>query len=99
MKHLLSVALASGLLLTVGACGKARLVQQTRIGGELALDGNRKKALASARKHMNKHCDGSYTILEEGNVVASTDETKDVTEWRIKYVCGDTMPPVIPSPE
>lgn len=77
------VALAGALVSMLSGCGgSTRVVQRLPTGGELALDGNRKKAMASAHKHMAKHCHGVYTIVEEGEIVVepTPDGPQDVLD-------------------
>lgn len=112
--------LACGALFLASACGTARVVRQTQTGGEIALEGERQKAMEQAHAQMNAHCQGPYTIVEQGEVVVGTDtaradesyveedgtvvneggeSTRDATEWRIKYVCGNAAPPPAVAPD
>lgn len=77
----------------LAACGGGfRVVQSTKVGGEIALSGSRESAMPKARNEMARACGGeqAYEILEEGE--ASTFSTpapnmKDPKEWRIRYEC------------
>ena len=110
--------LACGALFLASACGAARVVRQTQTGGEIALEGERQKAMEDAHAQMQAHCQGPYTIVEQGEVVVGTDtvsadesyvdedgtvvneggeSTRQATEWRIKYVCGNAGPPPGPA--
>jgi hypothetical protein len=63
----------SVLLITVLACaagGSARPIMRDQAGGELALDGDRTKAMEQAVASMNAHCGNlGYTVTREGEVV------------------------------
>ena len=95
--------LVCGAVLLATACAGARVVQQTQGGGEIALEGDRQAAMKKARKHMEAHCQGPYTVIEQGSVAIGEEEgevaseegdgTPQTTEWRIEYVCGTTAPP------
>ncbi|MCG8422747.1 MAG: hypothetical protein MJE77_32940 [Proteobacteria bacterium] len=117
-----------GAMLLAAGCGTSRVVRQTQTGGEIALQGDRNEAMKDAHAQMQAHCQGPYTIVEQGEVVVGTDtihsdesyvaedgtvvneggeHTRQATEWRIKYVCGNasapppgpgTVPPTPPPP-
>ncbi len=113
MRRILSLTLIIGSFALV-ACGNARVVNRSQTGGILALQGNRSKAMEDAHVKMKQHCQGPYTIVEEGEQVIGTDtvagsetyetqdgvateggsSTRQATEWRVKYVCGqgNTVP-------
>lgn len=61
------------LLITLLACvagGSARPIMRDQAGGELALDGDRQKAMEQAVAAMNAHCGQlGYTVTREGEVV------------------------------
>lgn len=61
------------VLLLLGACGTSRVVRRTQTGGVLALEGERNKAMEHANQMMMQHCQGPYTIVEEGEHVVGTD--------------------------
>ena len=116
-----TIAVICGALLFASACGQARIVRQTQAGGEIALEGDRQKAMEQAHSAMQAHCQGPYTITEQGEVVIGTDtaradeayveedgtvvseggeSTRQATEWRVKYVCGNSAPPAdAPGPD
>lgn len=117
MRRVLSIAVICGAMLFATACGSARVVRRTTAGGELALEGERQKAMEDAHRQMQAHCQGPYTIVEEGESVVGTDtahadesyvtedgtvvneggtSTRQATEWRIKYVCGQAAPAAAP---
>lgn len=60
-------------VLLLGACGTARVVRRTQTGGVLALEGERNKAMEQAHQMMMQHCQGPYTIVEEGEHVVGTE--------------------------
>ena len=64
----LVAALASGCVL-----GRARLVHQTQTGGTYALEGDRQKAMEEASQGMAQHCQGPYTVVEQGEHVVGTE--------------------------
>ena len=120
MQRILSLTLIVGSLALV-ACGSARVVNRSQTGGILALQGNRSKAMEDAHEKMKQHCQGPYTIVQEGEHVVGTDtvhgeetyetqdgvateggsSTRQATEWRVKYMCGQANaapPPADPGP-
>lgn len=117
---MIRIAFLCGAVLLASACGSARIVKQTQAGGELALEGDHESAMKQAHKAMRNHCQGPYTILEQGETVIGTDtvrsdqsyvdeqgnvinegdeSTRQATEWRIKYACGNVQPAPVPTPE
>jgi hypothetical protein len=72
MKRLAIVALAGGALFVLG-CSGIRYVKRTQDGGVIALQGDREGAMEKARKAMAEHCQGPYTVVEEGEVVIGED--------------------------
>ena len=63
-----------GLLLTLAACGSARVIQRTQGGGVIELQGDRGKAMEQANQEMASHCGpNNYTIVQEGEEVIGTD--------------------------
>ena len=68
--------MALGLLCVAGfGCANARYVNRTQTGGTLALTGPRDEAYAKARSQMEGHCQGPYTITQEGEVVVGQDQS------------------------
>lgn len=62
------------LMLSLTACGSARLVAQTQGGGTFALQGDQGKAMEDAQQQMAAHCGpGNYTIVSQGDVVIGQD--------------------------
>ena len=49
------------------------MVKRTQTGGTLALEGDRNKAMQDAQAQMNAHCQGPYSVIEEGEAVVGTD--------------------------
>ena len=73
VRNVIIVLVCGGLLLAT-ACGAARVVRQTQTGGELALEGpDRQEAMKKAHQSMQAHCQGPYSIVEQGEVVVGTD--------------------------
>lgn len=65
---------ASLLIVTLAACGSARLVRRDQAGGTYALEGNREKAMEAAQQEMARHCGpAGYQIVSEGEVVIGQD--------------------------
>src|SRR5262245_25599017 len=57
----------------LGACASYRYVHRTQTGGTIALKGPYEDAMAKARGAMEQHCQGPYTIVEEGEAVIGED--------------------------
>jgi hypothetical protein len=56
------------------ACGTARVIQRTQVGGVLELQGDRGKAMEQANQEMAAHCGpGNFTITQEGEEAIGTD--------------------------
>lgn len=113
----ISVVSAGILSLTVFGCayGNARIVRETKNGGEIALEGMREPAQQKADAAMAAKCPGGYEVDEAGETVVgqSTDSqtqakpvslfsgpgtttqsnSREMTEWRIKYHCKGTEAP------
>ncbi len=62
--------------LAISACGHARVVRRAQYGGTLAFEGDRGKASEDAHRIMVEHCQGPYTILEEGEHVVGQDTVR-----------------------
>jgi hypothetical protein len=72
--NFLSLAALGALLVSSGCIlGSARPVQRTQTGGVIALEGDRQKAMEEASQHMAAHCQGPYTIVEEGEHVVGSE--------------------------
>lgn len=66
--------LSLGLILALAACGSARVIQRTQVGGIIELQGDRGKAMEQANQEMAAHCGpNNYTIIQEGEEVIGTD--------------------------
>jgi hypothetical protein len=62
------------LILTLAACGSARVIQRTQVGGVIELQGDRGKAMEQANQEMTAHCGpNNYTIIQEGEEVVGQD--------------------------
>jgi len=74
MPHTLARGLIIGSLVTLAACGSARLIQRTPTSGILELDGDRGKAMEQANQQMALHCgQNNFTIMQEGEEAVGTD--------------------------
>ena len=63
-----------GLILALAACGSARVIQRTQVGGVIELQGDRGKAMEQANQEMASHCGpNNYTIVQEGEEAIGTD--------------------------
>lgn len=63
-----------GLILALAACGSARVIQRTQVGGVIELQGDRGKAMEQANSEMAAHCGpNNYTIVQEGEEAIGTD--------------------------
>jgi hypothetical protein len=91
----------SALLLfpcALAACGAGiRVVQTTKTGGEIALEGSRESAMPKAREQMARVCGGvnAYEVTDEGEASTFDKPTPPVTdprEWRIRYRCKTASP-------
>jgi hypothetical protein len=66
--------LSLGLILALGACGSARVIQRTQTGGVIELQGDRGKAMEQANQEMASHCGpNNFTIVQEGEEAIGTD--------------------------
>jgi hypothetical protein len=74
MLRKLSYGLFFGSLLTLTACGAARVIQRTQAGGVIELQGDRGKAMEQASQEMSAHCGpNNFTIVQEGEEAIGTD--------------------------
>lgn len=96
------VSIASLLSLATG-CSGIRVVQKTRDGGVVALQGQESGAREKADEYMRSQCPAGYEIVEEGEAVVGSDTTvrqrqtfigpvttaqsEDRREWRLTYKC------------
>lgn len=64
-----------GLFLVLAACGSAKVIQRTQVGGVIELQGDRGKAMEQATQEMAAHCGGpgSWQITQEGEEVIGQD--------------------------
>ena len=66
--------LSLGLLIVLGACGSARVIQRNQNGGVIELSGDRGKAMEQANSEMAAHCGpNNYQIVQEGEEAIGTD--------------------------
>ncbi len=60
--------------MTLAACGSARVLQRTQVGGVIELQGDRGKAMEQANQEMAGHCGpNNFTITQEGEEAIGTD--------------------------
>jgi hypothetical protein len=72
-----------------GCAGSAVPIAQTANGGVLGLDGDRDAAMGDARRQMSEACNGAYTIVAGRNVFAGVFRGRSISEYQIRYVCGE----------
>ena len=74
MLRKLSRTLLVGSLMTLAACGAARVIQRTQAGGVIELQGDRGKAMEQANQEMAAHCGpNNFMIEREGEEVVGQD--------------------------
>ena len=74
MLRKLSQGLFVGAVMTLAACGSARVLQRTQTGGTIELQGDRGKAMEQANQEMAAHCGpNNFTITQEGEEAIGTD--------------------------
>src|SRR4029079_13771283 len=62
-----AVMLAGLVVAALGACGTARIVAKTPVGGTIELEGDHNKAMEQANQEMAEHCGlSNFTVLSEG---------------------------------
>ena len=90
--------------LALAACGTARVVQKTPIGGMIELEGDHNKAMEQANEEMAAHCGFSnFTVLFEGAEPleldkAATPADSSRTAYRVRYQCDAGIPVGTPTP-
>ena len=86
------------IALALAACGTARVVQKTPIGGTIELQGDHNKAMEQANEEMAAHCGFSnFTVLFEGAEPLELDSTPEKpadsrTAYRVRYQCDAGIP-------
>ena len=73
------------LVLTMAGCGSIRVVSEAKSGGTIVLQGAQNAARAKAEEYMRKQCPAGYEVVEEGDSVGDSDDSR---EWRIAYRCN-----------
>jgi len=67
-------SLTLSLFLALVACGQARIIQITPMGGIIELQGDRSKAMEQATDDMNQKCgQNNFTIVQEGDETVGTE--------------------------
>src|SRR5262249_24601158 len=61
-------ALAAPALLALASCAGYQVVEKSPVGGTISLHGDRDDALDQAKREMEAHCNGPFTIVDEGEV-------------------------------
>lgn len=62
------------LVITLAACGSARVISRNQTGGVIELSGDRAKAMEQAGSEMSAHCGpNNFTIVQEGEEAIGTD--------------------------
>lgn len=70
----LSRSLIVGAIMTLAACGTARVIHRDQIGGVIELQGDPGKAMEQANQEMAAHCGpNNFTIVQEGEEAIGTD--------------------------
>jgi hypothetical protein len=93
------ISLALVAIAAIAACGTARIVSKTPVGGTIELEGDHNKAMEQANQEMADHCGlSNFTVLSEGaepadadNAAATPPETTH-TAYRVRYQCDDGAP-------
>ena len=93
------------IALALAACGTARIVQKTPIGGTIELEGDHNKAMEQANEEMAAHCGFSnFTVLFEGaepvalDNATATPADSSRTAYRVRYQCDAGIPVGTPTP-
>jgi hypothetical protein len=74
MQRTLLRTILVGSLMTLAACGAARVIQRTQVGGVIELQGDRGKAMEQANQEMAAHCGpGNFIVESEGEEVVGQD--------------------------
>src|ERR1041384_6223303 len=84
--------LAGLFVVALAACGTARIVSKTPVGGTIELEGDHNKAMEQANQEMADHCGlSNFTVLSEGAEPVDSDgrggATPDATRtaYRVRY--------------
>ena len=73
--------LMAGALAMLAACGTARVIQRTQVGGVIELNGDPGKAMEQANEEMAAHCGpNNFTVVQEGEEAIGTDTYTNVDE-------------------
>ena len=92
MLRLLPRGLISAVL-TLAACGTARIVQKTAYGGVIELQGDHNKAMEQANEEMAAACPDFIVVLEGYEPVGDPPPgSSAATVYRVRYQCGDGAP-------
>lgn len=98
MRILILTAIVVSGCATLGPRGSAQERKAERgVGGVIALQGDRERALEQARPWMAERCGGPYRITSEEEVIIGTNPRawaggSHPTELRVSYACGATAP-------
>ena len=96
-----AVMLAGLFAMAVAACGTARIVAKTPVGGTIELEGDHNKAMEQANQEMAEHCGlSNFTVLSEGAEPVDPDGSgpggapPDATRtaYRVRYQCDGGLP-------
>lgn len=69
-----SRSLIVGSLMTLVACGAARVIHQDQTGGVIELQGDHGKAMEQASQEMATHCGANnFTVMSQGEEAIGTD--------------------------
>jgi hypothetical protein len=87
-----------GAVLVLAACGTARIVQKTRYGGVIELQGDHNKAMEQANEEMAAACPDFIVVREGPEPIANTPDGSAATVYRVRYQCGNGAPTGAPPP-
>jgi hypothetical protein len=94
MCRVVVVACLAGVL----GCGRVTVVQRSRYGGVLELDGDRQKAVDLANGEMSSQCGASnYTVTSEGYQPSRAPRARNAGPppmvWTIEFQCNQLVGP------
>jgi len=80
----------AAILVTLGACGTARIIEQTQVGGTIELTGDRGKAMDQANRDMAAQCGpNNSTITSSGYELRGGSGADPV--YRVHYQCNGAL--------
>ena len=85
--------LSLGWIVVLAACGSARVIWRTQVGGVIELQGDKSTSMEQANSEMSAHCGASnYTIVAEGYEPVGNDRyyQQNTTSRNPAYAPGGT---------